>query len=207
MTAKLTLAQLPTAKNYRGAAVACALLLLPGAAGVLLPGAAAAQSAPDTENGRFTLAPSSDGVIRLDTRTGTTSICSDKGNGWACLAMPDERAALDTEIGRLQRDAERLKAELETSKSDNQQLRRDNDALQAQLAQREPSGKIDEALPKSDSLKKPEITSKDGERKLEIPLPSDRDLDRLTAFLEHAWRKLVDLANRMQKDVGGDGKI
>lgn len=197
MTAKPTLVQLPTAR-FRGGVLAGALLVLPAAA--------AAQSAPDTENGRYSLSPARDGVIRLDTRTGTASICADKGNGWACQIMPDERAAFDTEIGRLQRDADRLKAELDTAKSDNQQLRQDNEALKAQLAQREPPGKIDESLPKGDSLKTPGITSKDGERKLEIPLPSDRDLDRLTAFIEHAWRKLIDLANRMQKDTG-DGKI
>jgi len=48
--------------------------------------------------------------------------------------VPDERAALDAEIGRLQSDNEKLKA---------------------QLAAREPTvtGKIDEPLPKTDSLK------------------------------------------------------
>jgi hypothetical protein len=43
----------------------------------------------------------------------------------------------------------------------------------------------------------------DGERKIEIPLPSDRDMDRVMSFLEQAWRRLVDMANRMQKDVTG----
>lgn len=66
-------------------------------------GAANAQSMPDTENGRYTLAPVADGVLRLDTRTGTMSTCNAKLIGWACYAMPDEREALDAEIGRLQR--------------------------------------------------------------------------------------------------------
>ena len=43
----------------------------------------------------------------------------------------------------------------------------------------------------------------DGERKIEIPLPSDRDMDRVMSFLEQAWRRLVEMANRMQKDVSG----
>ena len=43
----------------------------------------------------------------------------------------------------------------------------------------------------------------DGERKIEIPLPSDRDMDRMMSFLEKAWRRLIDMANRMQKDVTG----
>jgi len=147
-------------------------------------GAAAAQSMPDSENGRYALSSVGDGVIRLDTRTGAVSTCSNTGTGWACYAVPDERAAFDAEIGRLQADNEKLKAE---------------------LAAREPTvtGKIDEPLPKTDSLKKPEPKVADGERKIEIPLPSDRDMDRMMAFLEQAWRRLVEMANRMQKDVTG----
>ena len=161
------------------AAVAVCLVFLLGGTG-----AAAAQSMPDAENGRYALSPVADGVIRLDTRTGAVSTCTNTGTGWACYAVPDERAALDAEIGRLQADNEKLKA---------------------QLAAREPvvTGKIDEALPKADSLKKPEPKVAEGERKIEIPLPSDRDMDRMMSFLEQAWRRLVDMANRMQKDVTG----
>ena len=147
-------------------------------------GTAGAQAAPDSENGRYALSPVADGVIKLDTRTGAVSTCTNSSAGWACYAVPDERAALDAEIGRLQADNEKLKA---------------------QLAAREAAvtGKIDEALPKADSLKKPEPKVADGERKIEIPLPSDRDMDRVMSFLEKAWRRLIDMANRMQKDVTG----
>jgi hypothetical protein len=160
----------------------------------LIPGGivgVAAQSMPDGENGRYTLSPVADGVIRLDTRTGAVSICSSSGAGWACYSVPDERAALDAEIGRLQADNEKSRAELET--------------LKAELAAREPTvtGKIDEPLPKTDSLKKAEPKVAEGERKIEIPLPSDRDMDRVMSFLEQAWRRLVEMANRMQKDVSG----
>jgi len=147
-------------------------------------GVAIAEPMPDSENGRYALSPVADGVIRLDTRTGEVSTCSNTGGGWACYTVPDERAALDAEIGRLQADNEKLKA---------------------QLAAREPavSGKIDEPLPKSDSLKKPEPKEAEGERRIEIPLPSDRDMDRVMSFLEQTWRRLVEMANRMQKDVTG----
>ena len=147
-------------------------------------GGTRADSMPSSENGRYVLSPVTDGVIRLDTKTGDVSTCSNSGSGWACYAVPDERAALDAEIGRLQAENEKLKA---------------------QLAAREPtvSGKIDEPLPKSDLLKKPEPKIAEGERKIEIPLPSDRDMDRMMSFLEQAWRRLVEMANRMQKDVSG----
>jgi hypothetical protein len=143
-----------------------------------------AEPMPDSGNGRYVLSAVPDGVIRLDTRTGDVSTCNNSGAGWACYVVPDERAAFDAEIGRLQAENEKLKA---------------------QLAAREPtvSGKIDEPLPKSDSLKQPEPKVGETDRKIEIPLPSDRDMDRMMSFLEQAWRRLVDMANRMQKDVAG----
>jgi hypothetical protein len=154
-------------------------------------GSAIAQSMPDSENGRYALSAIPDGVVRLDTRTGEVSTCSNSGAGWACYTAPDERAALDAEIGRLQAENEKSRAEL--------------GKLKAELAARAPAaeGKIDEAWPKSDSLKKPEPKVADGERKIEIPLPSERDMDRVMSFLEQAWRRLVEMANRVQKDVSG----
>lgn len=154
------------------------------AAGLGAASAAAAQAAPDAENGRYALSPTADGVLRLDTRTGAVSTCNNSGMGWACYAVPDERAALDTEIGRLQADNEKLKA---------------------QLAAREPTvtGKIDAPMPKSDSLKKAEPKVAEGERKIEIPLPSDRDMDRMMSFVERAWRRLIDMAIRVQRDING----
>jgi len=144
----------------------------------------AAESLPDTENGRYTLSPSADGMIRLDTRTGVVSNCVSSGAGWSCQSVPDERAALDAEIGRLQAE---------------------NDRLKAQLAERDQAGakKTEEALPKSDPLKKADPKVADGDRKIEIPLPSDQDMDRMMSFVERAWRRLIDMANRVQKDVSG----
>jgi len=146
-------------------------------------GLAVAQSAPDGENGRYTMSPIPEGVLRLDTRTGKVSTCSKNGAGWACYVVPDERSAFDAEIGRLQAEIEKLKAELAAGPT--------------------VSGKIDEALPKSDSLKKGEPKVTDDNRRIEIPLPSDQDVDRVMSFLERAWRRLIEMANRVQKDVSG----
>jgi hypothetical protein len=160
------------------AGLAAASIVCVGGAGAVM-----AQSVAEIENGRYALSPVADGVIRLDTRTGAVSTCNNSGAGWACYAVPDERAALDAEIGRLQSDNEKLKA---------------------QLAAREPTvtGKIDEPLPKTDSLK-PATPKADTERKIEIPLPSDRDMDRVMSFLEQAWRRLIEMAQRVQKDFSG----
>jgi hypothetical protein len=139
--------------------------------------AAAAETAPDSENGRYTFTPSADGMVRLDTRTGTVSNCNNSPAGWACYAVPDERKALDDEIGRLQAE---------------------NDKLKAQLAARAPAKGDDKQAA-------PNIA--DGQRKIEIPLPSDQDMDHVMSFLQRAWKRLVEMANQVQKDVSGDGKI
>lgn len=165
-------------------------LIIVTAAFVLIAGAATAQSKLDTENGRYALSPTGDGgVLRLDTKTGAVSTCSNSGAGWACYGVPDERAALDAEIGRLQAENEKLKTQLAA---------RDGTV----------TGKSEDALPKSDPLKKPEpkVAEGGGGRKIEIPLPSDQDMDRAMSFLERAWRRLIEMANRIQKDAAG-GKI
>jgi hypothetical protein len=67
---------------------------------------------PDSENGRYSFNPIADGVLRLDTRTGQVSQCSRSDVGWACKTVPGERAALETEIARLQGENGTLKKEL-----------------------------------------------------------------------------------------------
>ena len=57
-------------------------------------GHALAGALPETDNGRYALSPTGDGVLRLDTRTGAISTCNNSGAGWACYAVPDERAAM-----------------------------------------------------------------------------------------------------------------
>jgi hypothetical protein len=155
------------------------------AVGVAAVMAFAGESLPDTDNGHYTLSQTRDGIVRLDTRTGQVSNCTHDDTGWACRLVPDERAAMDAEIGRLQAENEKLKT---------------------QLAAQDPSamGKTDEAQPKSDPSKKGEPKVAEGERnKIEIPLPSDQDMDRVMSFLERTWRRLIDMANRVQNDTSG----
>jgi hypothetical protein len=163
---------------------------------MLISGAAVAESMPDGENGRYAMSATPDGVLRLDTRTGAMSTCSNSAAGWACYAIPDERAA---------------------SCAFSFSLSACSRPISASIAARGPvvTGKIEEALPKSDalpkdesqpksdSLRKAEPKAAEGERKIEIPLPSDRDMDRVMSFLERAWRRLIEMANRVQKDING----
>ena len=113
------------------------------------------------------------GSVRLDTRTGAVSYCSNSPSGWACYMAPDERKAMDEEIGRLQADNEKLKA---------------------QLASANP-GKTDEALPKSDRQDNPKAAQGEpqGERRIEIPLPSDADIrSRVLPTMPDAVRRYYE---------------
>jgi hypothetical protein len=147
-----------------------------------------AQTTLDGE-GRYKFSQMSDGsVLRLDTRTGSVSNCARRDmSGWACYTVPDERDALDAEIGRLQADNARLKDEL---------AKRDSADVGA---------KTDEAAPKGnlENRNNPEAGKTEKSGRLELQLPSDQDVDRVVAFLERAWRRLMEAANRMQRDVQG----
>jgi hypothetical protein len=163
--------------------------------------AAAEEAAPDGDNGRYTMSTTADGVIRLDTRTGSISTCSSTvGVGWSCYSVPDERAAMDAEIGRLQAENERLKAQL--ASRDQTVTGKIDEALPKDQALPK-SDQLQKADPKSAESKPTEPKSTDGSRRIEIPLPSDQDMDRMMAFVEQAWRRLIDMASRVQRDMSG----
>jgi hypothetical protein len=71
----------------------------------------AAQS-PDADDKRFSLHKVDDGYLRLDGRTGAVSLCTRPDTGWVCRAVPDERSALESEIGRLAAENAELKRTL-----------------------------------------------------------------------------------------------
>src|SRR5437868_5476074 len=100
-----------------------------GAAAFALAVAASAQSTPDPENGRYTFTPTADGVLRLDTRSGSIASCNNRVAGWSCYAVPDERAALDVEIGKLTRENTQLKDDLARLKEGQARFDRDIAAL------------------------------------------------------------------------------
>lgn len=130
-------------------------------AATLTVASAEAQTAPDTENGRYQLNKVPEGQVRLDTRTGQVSLCSKSGSGWACQAVPDDRTAFENEITRLQNENARLKKEM--------------------LARGVP-------LPGGVRADTPTATNS-----MDLRLPNEADLDRMMAFIERVWRRLVDI--------------
>ena len=135
---------------------------------------------PDTENGRFALSPVPEGFLRLDTRTGAVSTCSSVKDNWVCRVVPDERAALDTEIGRLQADNKKLKE---------------------QLAQRDTvAGKTNAPLAKEDRKDLDQKSAQASpDKKTEPQLSPEHE--KLLALIDRVWDRLLDMAVRLQKKL------
>ena len=79
------------------------------AAIVLIGSARADEPTPDTEGGRYVFNKQANGFLRLDTRSGTVSLCTEQPVGWACQTAPEDRAAFENEIARLQNENAALK--------------------------------------------------------------------------------------------------
>jgi hypothetical protein len=82
------------------------------AALVLATPAFADEAPPSDEGGRYTFNKIADGFLRLDTQTGEVSVCSQRAVGWACLAAPEDRAALEAQIARLRSENAALKKDI-----------------------------------------------------------------------------------------------
>jgi len=146
------------------------LLTVLAAALAFAASAARAQNSQyENEDSRYSFHRVDDGYLRLDGRSGQVSFCTRKPAGWLCQAVPDERAALETEIARLQADNVALKKEL-----------------------------LAHNLPLPGGIQ-PEPPAKIGEPRMQ--LPSDAELNRMMAFIEKVWRRLVDMIVNAQKDI------
>src|SRR3984957_9479751 len=88
-------------------------LLFAIAASALFGAPACAQGAqPENEENRFSFFRADDGYLRLDGRTGQVSLCTRRQAGWLCQALPEERAAFEAEVTRLQAENAALKKEV-----------------------------------------------------------------------------------------------
>jgi len=68
--------------------------------------------APAAEASRYRFRSVDGGLLRLDKETGQLAYCSSHTVGWSCEAVPEDRAALEKEIGRLQDEIAALKKEI-----------------------------------------------------------------------------------------------
>lgn len=147
---------------------------------------AAGPSLPEA-GGRFTMTPVDGGVLRLDTRTGSLSRCSARSGSWACELLPDDRAAYEAEIGRLN---ERI-ATLETRI--------------AREAPRPPAG-VPDIMAEPEKPAPPDSGEQAGPRAApDAGAPTDeesvrRRIDRGVDMAEHMFRRFMQMIERLRKD-------
>jgi hypothetical protein len=132
-------------------------------------GSAGAQNrSPEPAVDRYSFQVIGQGVLRLDSRTGQISQCTVGASGAICRSAPDERAALESEIARLEVD---------------------NAALRKQLADRSLT-----AAPPVPPMTIPGVADKspgpDGN--------SQPERGRVRTAIDAAWRSLVAMMARMK---------
>jgi hypothetical protein len=143
-----------------------------------LPAPAATDATPPETSARFSFNRVDGGFLRFDSGTGQVALCSQRPAGWACQPVPEERAALDSEIARLQDRVTALQIEIA--------------ALRAPPVPPRPPG---------DLAPRGEGDSKSGAFKL----PSDDDIKWARAAIERLWRDFVDMVADFQKDMQRKG--
>lgn len=128
--------------------------------------------AQDRTNGRYAIAPTADGYLKLDTRTGEVTECRrPTGGGLRCVLVPDERAALQEEIDRLARDNAALKAAL-TGTGVSPPESRAPDTTAPEIGPPESGAPGAGASPGS---------------------PSDREVDRALSIMERFLRRMMSV--------------
>ncbi|MBP1842043.1 hypothetical protein J2046_000287 [Rhizobium petrolearium] len=76
---------------------------------LLIAGPALTQQA---QPNRFQLERTESGIVRLDTQTGAMTLCHDENGTLACRMQPDERAAYEQELDRLEKRVTALEERL-----------------------------------------------------------------------------------------------
>jgi hypothetical protein len=134
---------------------------------------------PSQDDSRYSFHRMGDGFVRLDSRTGQLAQCGWAATGWSCKMVPEERAALESEIGRLQRDNAELKRSL---------LSRGIDLPRGIVAEAPAAAPVPPANVPDTSAREPKM-------------PSDAELDRAFSFMKNVWRRLVDMMVDLQRDI------
>jgi hypothetical protein len=175
----------------------------------------AQEPAHDPADARYAYHDIDGGYLRLDLRTGEVSTCRQRDGGWICTLAAEERAALESEIARLQRDNALLK---------NALLEHGLPLPSARTGAPTPAPA---APPEADASPQsnPPVTSaippvasvtpqanppaEAAPPRPPAPIPSDPDarpreraeIDRVIDVMERLWHRLVELAAMIQRDI------
>jgi hypothetical protein len=142
------------------------------------------QPAPPADDGRYRFFRMQETIVRLDNQTGRVAECRHGSGGWTCQAAPEERAALEAEIGRLQSEIATLKKEWLARGHDLPGAASPNVPRPPEPVP--PVAKAPEKAPDKDSA---------------LKLPSDADIERITAFLEKVWKRMIEMMANVQREM------
>jgi hypothetical protein len=143
--------------------------------------ALAEDATPDSAGGRYMFNNTADGVVRLDTKTGEVAFCSQRAVSWACIAAPEDRAVLESEITRL--------------RAENAALKKDIIARGLPL----PPGAS--PVPEPSTAENKTTEDKSSQNSIRVPLPSDADLDRMADFAHRMWHRFKDMVEKAQQQI------
>ncbi len=149
---------------------------------VLVPLAAgscgSAWAAGGEDAGRYTMSPAEGGVIRLDRQTGAMAFCSGSGGAWSCKDMPETESALKKRVEELESEKRALEA-------------------QRELHGRSPGNPIAKAPEPAEPPVGEAVPSPPGD----LPVPTERDVDKLFDYVEGMVKKFKERIDRLEKEA------
>jgi hypothetical protein len=147
----------------------CSFLCLVG-----LRGGAEAQ----VTDGRYTMHKTDGGFIRLDTQTGSLSLCQRKNDEWSCRALPGSSNEQRDELARLRKENRELRAEVE---------------------------RLDQLLGLRDVPdQRGAAASEDNQKKAPFKLPTEKEVDQALDYFESILRKFQERLKRLERGSGPD---
>jgi hypothetical protein len=160
----------------------------------------------ESGNLRFAFHRIDAGFLRLDLRTGAIASCIQTGADWTCIPGREERAALDREIARLQRDNASLKnALLEHGVPLPNDMKADPPpTVTSPASGLGNSGGPAETVPRPPQTVPPAAAAPPPSAKSGEPDRASRDdaeIERIMIVMEKVWRRLVETMMNIQRDL------
>ncbi|MEO0729219.1 MAG: hypothetical protein AAFR23_09360 [Pseudomonadota bacterium] len=163
---------IPLTLRGRNAVARTALVAL----AALAVGSAAAPTSVSAD-GRYTMSPSGEGFVRLDTKTGEMAFCTKSATAWTCTEMDDPAKTL---------------------REENARLKKENNALQSEIAKLD-QNKLDDPNSQSDDPPARPAFPK-------LKLPTEKEVDQALSYFERMMKKFRDTMQELRDGTGESRK-